>query len=553
MKKDLSKDIEKEWEKELENVRVMPKKFLGEDYEKLKKKKKFNFSRLFLWLVIIIVGLGLIGGGAYIFFVFQKAKSKPESKPEEPIVNKEVVQPRLTNEEMPLPEKKIEPEEFAFEVKDKNNKLVGSVELSLYLPKEINKKDVSLAGMLPSQETKEIDPDYEIIGPVYNIIPQNIQLEKKSKITLTYIQEDIKEDLEDSLQVAFLVNNQWQPIKTTVDKTGNKAVGEIDEFPSTNFTLIIRKSLLEKEKKPEGLLINIPSPSTLDSDEDGLTDKEEELYGTDPHKPDTDKDSYPDGLELINLYNPLAGAGAKLAISGLINSYTNPIYNYTLYYPAGWLVRALDETNREVMFTSATGEFIEVIVQDNPRKISLETWYREQFPEIDLSQIRKTLVDNKDAIWSLDGQTIYIGTPDNIYSLTYNSGKEEKLNFKTTFEMMIRSFKLPSLSEVQIQSNNDATRLSDIQMIQTALETYFRDEGKYPESLISGESIKTEEKVYLPTIPSNPQPGGIPYEYQSLSDGQSYKIRFKLEVGTGDYDAGYYLASPGKIENVEEE
>jgi len=46
--------------------------------------------------------------------------------------------------------------------------------------------------------------------------------------------------------------------------------------------------------------------SALDSDNDGLTDADElNIYGTDPNNPDTDGDTYPDGVEVANGYNPL--------------------------------------------------------------------------------------------------------------------------------------------------------------------------------------------------------------------------------------------------------
>ncbi len=51
----------------------------------------------------------------------------------------------------------------------------------------------------------------------------------------------------------------------------------------------------------------------LDSDQDGLTDAEEKLYGTDPHNPDTDGDGYSDGAEVKAGYDPLKPApGDKL-------------------------------------------------------------------------------------------------------------------------------------------------------------------------------------------------------------------------------------------------
>ena len=45
--------------------------------------------------------------------------------------------------------------------------------------------------------------------------------------------------------------------------------------------------------------------SLLDSDTDGLTDSEEKFWGTDPNNSDSDHDSYLDGQEIENGYNPL--------------------------------------------------------------------------------------------------------------------------------------------------------------------------------------------------------------------------------------------------------
>ncbi len=44
---------------------------------------------------------------------------------------------------------------------------------------------------------------------------------------------------------------------------------------------------------------------TRDSDHDGLPDREEIIYGTDPFNPDTDGDGYKDGEEVMTGHNPL--------------------------------------------------------------------------------------------------------------------------------------------------------------------------------------------------------------------------------------------------------
>jgi hypothetical protein len=45
-----------------------------------------------------------------------------------------------------------------------------------------------------------------------------------------------------------------------------------------------------------------------DSDQDGLSDQEEKIYGTDPHNKDTDNDGYTDGVEVSSGYDPLKPA-----------------------------------------------------------------------------------------------------------------------------------------------------------------------------------------------------------------------------------------------------
>lgn len=53
----------------------------------------------------------------------------------------------------------------------------------------------------------------------------------------------------------------------------------------------------------------------IDSDNDGLSDNEETLYGTNSRNPDTDSDGYSDGVEVKSGYNPLKAApGDKIYI-----------------------------------------------------------------------------------------------------------------------------------------------------------------------------------------------------------------------------------------------
>jgi hypothetical protein len=54
----------------------------------------------------------------------------------------------------------------------------------------------------------------------------------------------------------------------------------------------------------------------LDSDQDGLTDQEERMIGTDPQNIDTDGDGYSDGKEVSSGYNPLKPAPGDQILAG---------------------------------------------------------------------------------------------------------------------------------------------------------------------------------------------------------------------------------------------
>ena len=63
----------------------------------------------------------------------------------------------------------------------------------------------------------------------------------------------------------------------------------------------------------------------LDSDQDGLTDQEEKMIGTDPKNPDTDNDGYSDGKEVQSGYNPLKAAPGDQIFPAVKTSVAQPV------------------------------------------------------------------------------------------------------------------------------------------------------------------------------------------------------------------------------------
>lgn len=187
-------------------------------------------------------------------------------------------------------------------------------------------------------------------------------------------------------------------------------------------------------------------PTTNDSDEDFLTDVEENLYGTSINNADQDGDTYLDGLELINLYDPKHKTPASLVDSGIVNIFNNQEQGYSLFYPKEWKVRYASEDRGEVYFESGTVEFVQVLVSDNPQKESITAWAKKQFKDIEISKLERVGVGDKLGIKSPNGLTVNFSNEDKIYSVTYQVSTLRSLNFKATFQMMYKSLKLYSRS-----------------------------------------------------------------------------------------------------------
>ena len=95
------------------------------------------------------------------------------------------------------------------------------------------------------------------------------------------------------------------------------------------------------------------------------------------------------------------------------------------------------------MFTSETTEFIEIIVQENMTGITnIRTWYLSQMASVEPSKVANVIVDDLVGVRSVDGMNVYFMKDNLIYTISYNINLKEEANFMTTFEMMVKSFKL---------------------------------------------------------------------------------------------------------------
>lgn len=174
-----------------------------------------------------------------------------------------------------------------------------------------------------------------------------------------------------------------------------------------------------------------------DRDNDGLTDAEEDLLGTNKDLADSDNDSYVDVEELQNLYNP-AGSD-KLVDSPKISSYLDPINHYSLLYPNTWQKTIPQQDS--VMWQSADNQFIQIVIMPNQAGQAVDGWYKKTFSQSALSD--DALVSGKtwQGVKSEDGLYYYLqGLSGNaILIIQYYPGPAHLLNYPAVFSAMVAS------------------------------------------------------------------------------------------------------------------
>lgn len=185
--------------------------------------------------------------------------------------------------------------------------------------------------------------------------------------------------------------------------------------------------------------------SSVDLDGDGLTDVAEELFQSDAGDEDTDKDGYHDSLEIFHLYSPIGFAPKKLISSSLIKEFTNPVSKYKLYYPANWAVGNVDNEYSEMLFSTITGENIEVRKVSKNTDESFQEWFSKWAPNEKFESLKSfSTVFKRSGHVRSDELVYYFPENNQVYVLVYHTTGSDVVNFKSVLTMMARSFRLES-------------------------------------------------------------------------------------------------------------
>lgn len=197
--------------------------------------------------------------------------------------------------------------------------------------------------------------------------------------------------------------------------------------------------------------INFPAivqSDTVDIDSDQLTDKEEELYGTDSGGFDTDGDGYFDGQEVFNLYNPGGSAPSRLIDSGRVVEYINPLSGYRLYYPLTWQVGNVDTLGNHVLFSSVEGDFIEVRTYDKNPTESFNEWFGKAIKGQRITDILQFENRFKIKAWKRrDDLVAYFIEDSRVHVVVFNPRELGPISHRHVMKMLVQSFRYSSTTE----------------------------------------------------------------------------------------------------------
>lgn len=180
----------------------------------------------------------------------------------------------------------------------------------------------------------------------------------------------------------------------------------------------------------------------VDTDNDSLTDAEEEVFGTDSGIWDTDQDGYYDGQEVFNLYNPKGFAPVRLIDSGLIREYVHANFQYRVYYPVLWKADAVDVSGRQILFSAITGDYIEIQAVDREDGQTFEAWFATHAAHELYSDLKPFTNRFKESVFRRrDDLVAYIVQERLVFVIIYHPGVTDSIYYRHVMQMMLQSFR----------------------------------------------------------------------------------------------------------------
>lgn len=230
------------------------------------------------------------------------------------------------------------------------------------------------------------------------------------------------QDLSLSAQIPVEADTVQAATNTVADSNIAISTSSVEASSS----LVIPENITEREKK-----------NWLDSDNDGLSDQEEDVLNTNKNNSDSDGDGTSDKEEFLALSNP-AGNG-ELIDNVKIKKYENGVPKYSLLYPSTWQF-GQQEANT-VVFTSEDGNKIQVLSMPNSKKQSIDVWFNSEVSAKPVSDKQRVSKNGWSGIISENGMNVYVAnqSQDKIFIISYKSFASDENIYINIFTVLLNS------------------------------------------------------------------------------------------------------------------
>ncbi len=200
---------------------------------------------------------------------------------------------------------------------------------------------------------------------------------------------------------------------------------------------------------------------SVDTDKDGISDVAEELFGTDPAVPDSDNDNYPDGHEVYYLYNPAGKEPMKIVDSGLVNVFTNPVFLYKIYYPKSWAVGNVDTSYKDVLFSTVTGENVEIKVINMDPEESFSHWFANNATGEQLADyLPFESVFKETGFVRKDDLVYFLPKGNQVFVILYHTTDSNIVNYRLVIKMIARSFQFGNATEIPARIDEESIKMT---------------------------------------------------------------------------------------------
>lgn len=179
----------------------------------------------------------------------------------------------------------------------------------------------------------------------------------------------------------------------------------------------------------------VPAP---DTDNDGLTNPEETVFGTSILIADSDQDSFTDAEEVRNGYDP-AAPGSRLEQSGRFR-FVEFQELWRVLLPVSWTLLSDPVIPADILIETATPNTVGIHVDQKPLEMPFSDWLASTDPSTDPDALLSFISKAGVAGWRTpDGRTVYLASGTMVLVARYRTGGSGSIDYPIIFEHMIQT------------------------------------------------------------------------------------------------------------------